>query len=138
MYPAYNQEGPQNPKCAEETAYPAGPDSEQGWEKLFSERLYFTFSRNYGLNVRVARFHNIFGRRAPGAEAKRRFRRHCAARLQNKKTAARLKYRATVSRPARSCALTNAWKRSGGLCRALLPVLLILDLKRWLSSIKWP
>jgi len=61
MYPAYNQEDPQNPKCAEGTAYPAAPDSEYGWEKLFSERLYFAFSRNYGLKVRVARFHNIFG-----------------------------------------------------------------------------
>ncbi|MGB6829789.1 MAG: NAD-dependent epimerase/dehydratase family protein [Terracidiphilus sp.] len=61
MYPAYNQEDPQNPKCAEQTAYPAAPDSEYGWEKLFSERLYFAFSRNFGLNVRVARFHNIFG-----------------------------------------------------------------------------
>jgi GDP-D-mannose 3', 5'-epimerase len=61
MYPAYNQEDPQNPKCAEETAYPAYPDSEYGWEKLFSERLYFAFSRNFKLDVRVARFHNIFG-----------------------------------------------------------------------------
>jgi nucleoside-diphosphate-sugar epimerase len=61
MYPAYNQEDPSNPKCAEETAYPAAPDSEYGWEKLFSERLYFAFARNFGLNVRVARFHNIFG-----------------------------------------------------------------------------
>jgi GDP-D-mannose 3', 5'-epimerase len=61
MYPAYNQEDPLNPKCAEETAYPAAPDSEYGWEKLFSERLYFAFSRNFGLDVRVARFHNIFG-----------------------------------------------------------------------------
>ena len=61
MYPAYNQEDPKNPKCGESTAYPAAPDSEYGWEKLFSERLYFAFSRNYGLKVRVARFHNIFG-----------------------------------------------------------------------------
>jgi nucleoside-diphosphate-sugar epimerase len=61
MYPAYNQEDPSNPKCAEETAYPAAPDSEYGWEKLFSERLYFAFARNLGLDVRVARFHNIFG-----------------------------------------------------------------------------
>ena len=61
MYPAYNQEDPNNPKCAEETAYPAAPDSEYGWEKLFSERLYLAFSRNFGLNVRIARFHNIFG-----------------------------------------------------------------------------
>jgi nucleoside-diphosphate-sugar epimerase len=61
MYPAYNQEDPKNPKCAESTAYPADPDSEYGWEKLFSERLYFAFQRNHRLDVRVARFHNIFG-----------------------------------------------------------------------------
>jgi nucleoside-diphosphate-sugar epimerase len=61
MYPAYNQEDPDNPKCAEDSAYPAAPDSEYGWEKLFSERLYLAYHRNYGLNVRVARYHNIFG-----------------------------------------------------------------------------
>ena len=61
MYPAYNQEDPNNPLCNEESAYPANPDSEYGWEKLFSERLYLSYARNYGLNVRIARFHNIFG-----------------------------------------------------------------------------
>ncbi len=61
IYPAYHQEDPDNPNCAEETAYPAAPDSEYGWEKLFSERLYFAFARNCGLDVRVARFHNVFG-----------------------------------------------------------------------------
>ena len=61
IYPAYNQEDPDNSKWLEDSAYPAAPDSEYGWEKLFSERLYFSFHRNYGLNVRVARFHNIFG-----------------------------------------------------------------------------
>jgi nucleoside-diphosphate-sugar epimerase len=61
IYPAYNQMDPANPKCSEESAYPAEPDSEYGWEKLFSERLYFSFHRNYGMEVRVARFHNIFG-----------------------------------------------------------------------------
>ena len=61
MYPEYNQMDPDNPKCSEDSAYPAAPDSEYGWEKLFSERLYFAFARNYGLNVRVARYHNIFG-----------------------------------------------------------------------------
>ncbi len=61
IYPAYNQEDPQKPNCAESTAYPAAPDSEYGWEKLFSERLYFASLRNHGLDVRVARFHNIFG-----------------------------------------------------------------------------
>lgn len=61
MYPAYNQEDPENPKCDEASAYPANPDSEYGWEKLFSERLYLSYNRNYDLNVRIARFHNIFG-----------------------------------------------------------------------------
>jgi GDP-D-mannose 3', 5'-epimerase len=61
MYPAYNQEDPQNPKCSEDSAYPAEPDSEYGWEKLFSERLYLAYHRNYKLQVRIARFHNIFG-----------------------------------------------------------------------------
>lgn len=61
MYPAYNQEDPENPNCKEDSAYPAAPDSEYGWEKLFSERLYHAFMRNYGLQVRIARFHNIFG-----------------------------------------------------------------------------
>lgn len=61
IYPEYNQLDPMNPKCSESSAYPAAPDSEYGWEKLFSERLYLAFHRNYGLNVRIARFHNIFG-----------------------------------------------------------------------------
>ncbi|RMF48617.1 MAG: NAD-dependent epimerase/dehydratase family protein [Bacteroidetes bacterium] len=61
MYPAYNQMDPENPKTAEHTAYPADPDSEYGWEKLFSERLYLAYHRNYGLEVRIARYHNIFG-----------------------------------------------------------------------------
>ena len=61
MYPEYNQLDPDNPKCSEDSAYPAAPDSEYGWEKLFSERTYFAFMRNYRLPVRVARFHNIFG-----------------------------------------------------------------------------
>jgi len=61
IYPKYNQQDPENPKTAEDTAYPANPDSEYGWEKLFSERLYMAFHRNYGMDVRIARFHNIFG-----------------------------------------------------------------------------
>ena len=61
MYPEHNQLDPDNPDCREESAYPANPDSEYGWEKLFSERLYFAYNRNYGIPVRVARYHNIFG-----------------------------------------------------------------------------
>ena len=61
MYPEYNQTDPLNPKCSEDSAYPAAPDSEYGWEKLFSERLYLSYMRNYKVAVRIARFHNIFG-----------------------------------------------------------------------------
>lgn len=61
IYPARNQLDPNNPNCHESSAYPADPDSEYGWEKLFSERLYENFRKNYGINIRIARFHNIFG-----------------------------------------------------------------------------
>lgn len=61
MYPAYNQEDPDNPLLAEDSAYPAAPDSEYGWEKLFSERLFMSYARNYGIEVRIARLHNVFG-----------------------------------------------------------------------------
>lgn len=61
IYPEYNQRDPNNPKCSEDSAYPAAPDSEYGWEKLFSERLYLAFHRNHGIDVRIVRYHNIFG-----------------------------------------------------------------------------
>jgi GDP-D-mannose 3', 5'-epimerase len=61
IYPAHNQEDPLNPNCSEDSAYPAAPDSEYGWEKLFSERLYMAYRRNYGLQAHIARYHNIFG-----------------------------------------------------------------------------
>ena len=61
MYPERNQMDPDNPNCKEDSAYPADPDSEYGWEKLFSERFYLAANRNYGIDIRIARFHNIFG-----------------------------------------------------------------------------
>jgi GDP-D-mannose 3', 5'-epimerase len=61
IYPEYNQMDPDNPKCSEDSAYPAQPDSEYGWEKLFSERLYLSYQRNHGMEVHISRFHNIFG-----------------------------------------------------------------------------
>ena len=61
IYPAFNQQDPDNPVCSEDSAYPANPDSEYGWEKLFSERLYQSYARNHGLITRIARYHNIFG-----------------------------------------------------------------------------
>jgi nucleoside-diphosphate-sugar epimerase len=61
IYPEYNQMDPDNPNCEESSAYPAAPDSDYGWEKLFSERLYLAYNRNHGIDVRIARYHNIFG-----------------------------------------------------------------------------
>ena len=61
MYPEHNQLDPNNPVLSEDSAYPANPDSEYGWEKLFSERLYLTYAKNYNMDVRIARFHNVFG-----------------------------------------------------------------------------
>ncbi len=61
IYPEYNQKDPDNPNCSEGSAYPAQPDSDYGWEKLFSEHLYLAFHRNYGMDIRIARYHNIFG-----------------------------------------------------------------------------
>ncbi|CAH1774024.1 unnamed protein product [Owenia fusiformis] len=61
MYPEYNQLDPEKPNCKEDSAYPAAPDSEYGWEKLFSERLFLAYARNHGMHVRIGRFHNIFG-----------------------------------------------------------------------------
>ena len=61
IYPEYNQLEPDKPNCAEDSVYPAEPDSDYGWEKLFSERMYLAFHRNYGMEVRIARYHNIFG-----------------------------------------------------------------------------
>jgi GDP-D-mannose 3',5'-epimerase len=70
IYPEHNQLDPDNPKCSEESAYPAAPDSEYGWEKLFSERLYLAYHRNYAMSVRIARFHNIFGPEGTWADGK--------------------------------------------------------------------
>jgi nucleoside-diphosphate-sugar epimerase len=70
MYPEHNQTDPLNPNCSEDSAYPAAPDSEYGWEKLFSERLYMAYRRNYGVEVRIARFHNIFGEEGTWAGGK--------------------------------------------------------------------
>lgn len=61
IYPAFNQVDPNHPICTENTAYPAAPDSEYGWEKLMSERLYQAYARNFGLNVKIARLHNVYG-----------------------------------------------------------------------------
>jgi GDP-D-mannose 3',5'-epimerase len=104
IYPAYNQMDPDNPKCSEESAYPAEPDSEYGWEKLFSERLYLSYMRNHGLTVRV-------DHRGPGVEAGRSLRQPCAARLPRPGMETRSKSGAMESRLAPSCTSTSALRQ---------------------------
>lgn len=91
MYPAYNQTDPSNPNCSEDSAYPAAPDSEYGWEKLFSERLYLAYRRNHGLQTHVARYHNIFGpegtwtggrEKAPAAICRKIAMAHCSDEIE--------------------------------------------------------
>jgi nucleoside-diphosphate-sugar epimerase len=108
MYPAYNQEDPDNPNCKEESAYPAAPDSEYGWEKLFSERLFLAYNRNFGMKNRVARYHNIFGPEGTWDGGKEKAPPPCAARSPAPNRAMRSTCGATVCRPARSCSWTNA------------------------------
>jgi GDP-D-mannose 3', 5'-epimerase len=110
IYPEHNQRDPENPKCSEESAYPAAPDSEYGWEKLFSERLYFAYQRNRGIQVRVARFHNVFGPQGTWLGAAKKCQPRFAAKLRRPQTAARSRSGETVCRRARSSISTSAWK----------------------------
>ena len=112
MYPEYNQLDPDNPDCREESAYPAAPDSEYGWEKLFSERLYFAYHLNYGIDVRVARYHNIFGPEGTWTGGKEKAPQHFVERSQNclKKEEPSM-YGVTVSKLVPSCILMNALKQ---------------------------
>ena len=79
MYPEHNPTEPDNPDCRESSAYPA-PDTEYGWEKLFSERLYFAYNRNHRIPVRIARYHNIFHLREHGTEVERKHQQQFVAR----------------------------------------------------------
>lgn len=73
IYSQHTQTDPNNPDCKESSVYPSDPDSEYGWEKLFSERLYLAYHRNYNINVRIARFHNIFGPKGTWNGGKEKF-----------------------------------------------------------------
>ena len=116
MYPAYNQEDPENPKCSEDSAYPAAPDSEYGWEKLFSEHLYLAAHRNYGTKVRIARFHNIFGPEGTWNSGREKAPAAISAKLPRRRTMAdRSKFGAMEIRLVHSCTSTNVLKESGAL-----------------------
>ena len=100
IYPERNQMDP-NPDCSEESAYPAAPDSEYGWEKLFSERLYLAFMRNYGVQVRIARFHNIFGPEGTWQGGKEKAPAALCRKVAEAGSAGRSRSGAMESRPVR-------------------------------------
>lgn len=110
IYPVENQLEPDNPNCAEDSAYPANPDSEYGWEKLFSERLYMAFARNEGLTVQIARFHNIFGPHCAWNDGKEKRLPPLPERSPRQPTAERSRSGETACKPAHSCMSTNAWR----------------------------
>ena len=115
MYPQHNQLDPDNPDCREESAYPANPDSEYGWEKLFSERLYLAYNRNYGIPVRIARYHNIFGPEGTwdGGRRKRQLA-ICRKVAYLPEQGGAIEVWEMVYRLVPSCSLMNALKRLDG------------------------
>ena len=112
MYPEHNQLDPDNPDCREESAYPANPDSEYGWEKLFSERLYFAYHRNYGIPVRVTRYHNIFGPEGTWDGGREKAQLQSAVKsLTSQRRVEPSRCGEMAHRLVPSCSLTNALKR---------------------------
>ena len=134
MYPEHNQLDPVNPDCREDSAYPANPDSEYGWEKLFSERLYLAYSRNYDISVCVARYHNIFGPEGTWQGGKEKLQQLSQERLQwSQMWEDRLKCGATGCRQDPSFTSTSASKQPDGLwTQPPLEDPLISDPKKWL------
>ena len=112
MYPEYAQEETNNPGLRENDAYPAAPDSEYGWEKLFSERLYLSYSRNHGIPVRIARYHNIFALREPGTVEERKHQLQSAVKSLTSQRQVELSRCGEMGyRLVPSCSLTNALKQ---------------------------
>ena len=114
VYPEYNQLDPANPNCAEESVYPAEPDSDYGWEKLFSERLYFAYMRNLNVAVRVARFHNIFGPEGTWHGGKEKALPQFAAKWQKLRMEAKSKFGVTECKPGRFSSWRNVLKGYAG------------------------
>ena len=114
IYPAYNQLNPNSPNCEESSAYPAAPDSEYGWEKLFSERLYLAYSRCRGIEVRIARYHNIFGPEGTWTGGREKAPAALAARWPRPRTEGRSIFGAMATEPDHSCMCRSASRvRSG-------------------------
>ena len=122
IYPEYNQTDPLNPKCSEESAYPAAPDSEYGWEKLFSERLYLAHMRNYGIAVRIARFHNIFGPQGTWTGGTEKAPAAMCRKVAKAEQGGEIEIWGMGNRHAHFCILTNASRVCAVSSRPILPV----------------
>ena len=132
MYPEYNQMDPDNPQMLpEESAYPAAPDSEYGWEKLFSERLYMAYMRNHGVQVRVARFHNIFGPQGTWRGGKEKSPAALCRKVAEAPNGGEIEVWETANRRVHSSISTSAWRACGGWRTLISPVPSTLDRKRW-------
>ncbi len=132
MYPEHNQLDPDNPDCRESSAYPANPDSEYGWEKLFSERLYLSYHRNYNMPIRIARYHNIYGQKAHGKEEEKRHPLQSVEKLQTLVTRIPSRCGEMEIRHARSCTSTNVLKPPVDLWIPNAPNHSTLGQRRWL------
>ena len=133
MYPEHNQLDPDNPDCRESSAYPANPDSEYGWEKLFSERLYLSYHRNYNIPICIARYHNIYGQKAHGKVVERKHQQQSVEKLQTLVTRTPSKYGEMEIRPDHSSTLTNASKQPEDSWIQTVPNPSTSDQKRWLQ-----
>jgi len=116
MYPEYKQRDPDNPGLAESDAYPAAPDSEYGWEKLFSERLYMAYARNHGLTVRIARYHNIFGPEGAWNDGREKAPAALCRKVVMADAWVRSRSGVTGSRRARSFTSTSVWRARSASC----------------------
>jgi GDP-D-mannose 3', 5'-epimerase len=121
IYPDYNQLDPDNPKCSEDSAYPAAPDSEYGWEKLFSERLYLAYRRNYGMQCHVARFHNIFGPEGTWSGGREKAPAAICRKVAMARSGDSIEIWGDGKQTRSFLILTNAWKAAPGCCAPAFP-----------------
>ena len=133
MYPEHNQLDPDNPDCRESSAYPANPDSEYGWEKLFSERLYLSYHRNYNIPICIARYHNIYGPESTWEGGREKHQLQSVEKLQTPVTRTPSKCGETENKQDHSCTSTNVLRQPDDSWTQTAPNPSTSDQKRWLQ-----
>ena len=137
MYPSHNQEDPDNPNCVEDSAYPANPDSEYGWEKLFSERLYLAYNRNYGMNCRIARFHNIFGPEGTWTGGREKAPAAICRKVASARNGGTIEIWGDGKQTRSFLYIDECLKGWSASCVPPLPIPSTLVRRKWLRSINW-